>query len=116
VLFYLCGTPLQFASGAATVSLYFTQQEFNNFNAFPGHGADLPTSPLDTNKRANIRIFQYHGFSATGLPGSYTGTGVEIDSADSNIIHVSSPPVLYCFFRLLALFILFCTNRFVPLY
>ncbi len=78
------------STATAFVSLYFTQEEFNNYNSFIGHGADLPTSSLDTIKRANIRIFQYHGFSATSLPGSYPGGSVEIDPVDSNIIWNSS--------------------------
>lgn len=69
----------------ATVTLYFTQQDFNNYNTFPGHGADLPTSSTDIKNISNIRIMQFHGFSATGLPGSYTGTSVEINPADSNV-------------------------------
>ena len=50
------------------------------------HGLDLPSSPLDSSKKANIRITQHHGFSANSLPGSYGGAIVEIDPADSNII------------------------------
>jgi hypothetical protein len=78
--------PDQNASTAtATVSLYFTQGDFDNYNLYPGHGLDFPSGPLDTSKRTNIRIYQYHGFSASSLPGTYPGTGVEIDPADSNI-------------------------------
>jgi hypothetical protein len=70
----------------ATLTLYYTQQDFNNYNAFPGHGPDLPTGPSDLTNKANIRIFQYHGFGAGSLPGSYPGYAVEIDPADSNIV------------------------------
>jgi len=70
----------------AMVTLYFTQQDFDNFNASPTHGLDLPTSPADAAGIANLRVYQYHGFSATSLPGSYSGPAVEIDPADVNIV------------------------------
>lgn len=74
------------ASATATVTLYFTQQEFNNFNAMANHGADLPTAPTDATGIANLRIYQYHGTSTTGLPGSYTGSAVAIDPVDTKIV------------------------------
>ena len=74
------------ASTTATVTLYFTQQEFNNFNAMTNHGADLPTAPTDATGIANLRIYQYHGTSTTWLPGSYTGSAVVIDPIDTKII------------------------------
>jgi len=74
------------ANATANVKLYFTQQEFDNFNAFPAHGLDLPTGPADVAGIANLRVYQYHGFSTTSLPGSYSGNAVEIDPADANIV------------------------------
>jgi len=74
------------ATATATVTLYFIQQDFDNFNAYPGHGANLPTGPTDKTGIANIRVYQYHGFSTTSLPGSYSGPGIEINPTDSNII------------------------------
>jgi hypothetical protein len=74
------------ASATATITLYFTQQDFDNFNATAGHGANLPASPTDAAAKANLRIFQYHGTSTTGTPGSYTGSAVTIDPDDNNII------------------------------
>jgi hypothetical protein len=50
------------------------------------HGLDLPTSPADAAGIANLRVYQYHGFSTTSLPGSYSGNAVEIDPADANIV------------------------------
>lgn len=73
-------------TSTATVTLYFMQQEFDNFNAFPGHGVDLPTNPSDNGGIANLRIYQYHGFSGTSVPGSYSGFGIEINPTDANII------------------------------
>jgi Leucine-rich repeat (LRR) protein len=74
------------ANAQATVTLYFTQQEFDNFNAYPGHGLSLPTGPSDISGKANLRVYQFHGFSATSLPGTYSGNAVEINPADGNII------------------------------
>ncbi|MDN3656648.1 T9SS type A sorting domain-containing protein [Ferruginibacter paludis] len=74
------------ANAQATVTLYFTQQEFDNFNAYPGHGLSLPTGPSDAAGKANLRVYQFHGFSATSLPGTYSGNAVEINPADGNIV------------------------------
>jgi FG-GAP-like repeat/IPT/TIG domain/Secretion system C-terminal sorting domain/FG-GAP repeat len=74
------------AHSTATITLFFLQSEFDNFNAFPSHGPDLPTNPTDTAGIANLRIYQYHGLSATNLPGGYSGPGIEINPDDSNII------------------------------
>ena len=74
------------ATATATITLYYTQEEFNNYNAYPIHGSDLPTGPADNANKANLRIYQYHGFSATGLPGSYSGSGVAINPDDNNIV------------------------------
>jgi hypothetical protein len=73
------------ATATAHIKLYFIQPDFDNFNAFPGHGADLPTGPNDNAGKANLRIYQNHGFSATGTPGSYSGSTVVINPDDGNI-------------------------------
>jgi hypothetical protein len=41
------------ATSTATITLYFTQQEFDNYNAHPAHGTDLPGSPTDNNYQNN---------------------------------------------------------------
>jgi hypothetical protein len=74
------------STATARVSLYFTQNDFNIYNGTSGHGLDLPKGPGDAAGIANLRVFQYHGFSATGQPGSYSGNGLEIDPADADII------------------------------
>lgn len=81
------------ASGAATatgrVTLYFTQAEFNDFNAAPGSTANLPTGPSDAAGKANVRFSKFAGASnnpATGTPGTYTGAGSLIDPVDSDIV------------------------------
>lgn len=73
------------ATSTAHLKLYFTQADFDNFNAFPGHGADLPAGPSDNTGKANLRIYQNHGFSTTGTPGSYSGSTVVINPDDGNI-------------------------------
>jgi hypothetical protein len=74
------------ATSTATVTLYFTQEDFDNFNAHPAHGPDLPVNPTDNAGKANLRVHQYHGFSATGIPGTYSGPAEIIDPADNNIV------------------------------
>jgi hypothetical protein len=74
-------------TATATITLYFTQAEFNAFNAAPGSTADLPTGPSDNVGKANLRIGKYSGSSnnGSGLPGSYTSTNIVIDPSDANI-------------------------------
>jgi hypothetical protein len=74
-------------TATATVTLYFSQAEFDAFNAAPNSVADLPTGPLDNVGKANLRIGKFSGSSnnGSGLPGSYTGTDIVIDPADANI-------------------------------
>ena len=73
------------SGSTATVTLYFFQSDFDSFNASPGHGADLPKNPTDSAGIAALRIFQYHGFSATGDPASYSTPQIVINPIDSNI-------------------------------
>jgi hypothetical protein len=73
------------STATAHIKLYFTQADFDNFNAFPGHGADLPTGPSDNAGKANLRIYQHHGFSTTSTPGSYSGGVVIINPGAGSI-------------------------------
>lgn len=74
------------ATATATITLYYTQAEFDNFNAYPNHGPDLPKNANDAAGKANVRIYQYHGFSTSSTPGTYTGQGLEIDPDDAKIV------------------------------
>lgn len=74
------------ATSTATITLFFSQQDFDNYNAHPNHGGDLPKNPTDSAGIANLRVQQQHGFSTTGVPGSYSGNAVVIDPSDSNIV------------------------------
>ena len=73
-------------TSTATVTLYYNQQDFDNYNALAAHGDDLPTGGSDTADKAHILIFQYHGTSATRQPGSYSGSSQLINPDDSKIV------------------------------
>jgi hypothetical protein len=78
------------STATARVTLYFQQQDFDNFNATRGHGPDLPTGPADSTGIANIRIFQFHGTSSSHLPGAYDGGGsIIVDPDDKDIVWVA---------------------------
>ncbi len=73
------------ATATATLTLYFTQAEFTALNNFVNEIL-LPTDGNDAaNRKANIRIYQFHGNGTA--PGNYTGTSETIDPADNNIIY-----------------------------
>lgn len=76
------------ATATGTVTLYFTQAEFDNFNAHPGSTLDLPTGPSDAAGKANLRIGKYGGTSGdgSGLPASYTGGVQVLDPDDTDIV------------------------------
>lgn len=75
------------STATARVTLYFQQHDFDNFNAVPGHGPQLPTGPADSAGIANIRIYQFHGTSSSHLPGTYNGSSsVIIDPDDKDIV------------------------------
>jgi len=74
------------ATSTATITLYYTQQDFDNYNALAAHGDSLPSGPTDTIDKAHIRLLQYHGTSSTHTPGSYSGSNQIIDPHDNKII------------------------------
>jgi len=76
------------ATATGTVTLYFTQAEFNAFNTAIGGGPQLPTGPSDITGKANLRVGKYAGQTnnGTGLPASYTGQRTVIDPVDANIV------------------------------
>ncbi|GAA4438953.1 hypothetical protein GCM10023091_20410 [Ravibacter arvi] len=70
-------------SGSARITLYFTQEEFDNFSAQLPDGP-LPANPTDGAKKRNLRIFQYEG--AAGIkPGDYNGEPVTIVPHEDDI-------------------------------
>jgi Leucine rich repeat/Secretion system C-terminal sorting domain len=68
------------AAAEALVTLYFTQEDFDNFNNFvTAHQLALPLLPTGGVDNGNIRIIQRHGaFSGSAEPGNYAGTTVYI--------------------------------------
>ncbi len=68
------------------VTLYFTQQEFDDFNAI--NSIDFPTSPTDNAGKANVLIEKRGGISnnGSGLPTTYSGAITNINPIDSDII------------------------------
>ena len=74
------------ATATARITIYFTQQDFDNYNAAATGFLKLPVSPLDSMGKSNIRIEQDHGTSLTSVPGSYNGATVSIDPDDNDIV------------------------------
>jgi hypothetical protein len=77
------------AGTTGTITLYFTQADFNSYNTFNASTLDnLPTAAGDATGKANLRITKYAGSSSdfTGLPASYTNGSEIIDPADANIV------------------------------
>ncbi len=68
------------------VTLYFTQQEFDDFNAV--NTIDFPTSPSDNAGIANVLIEKRGGISSnnSGLPNTYSGAITTINPTDSDVI------------------------------
>ena len=78
-------TPVTNAANAtATVTLYYTQAEFDDYNLVRGINPALPATSSDATGIANVLITQYHG--AGTAPGNYTGAAVLINPDDNNII------------------------------
>lgn len=75
-------------AGTATgrVTLYFTQAEFDAFNAVSG--VDLPANPSDAAGKANLRVVKFPGTSSngSGLPTTYSGSPSLINPADADIV------------------------------
>jgi hypothetical protein len=67
-------------AGNATgiITLYFTQADFDDFNAFPDHGSDLPKAPDDEKGKSNFAIYKFSGTSSdgSGLPETYQQPGI----------------------------------------
>jgi predicted outer membrane repeat protein len=68
-------TPSSNANTAmATVTLYFTQADFDDYNTNRGSYPSLPVDSTDAlNYKSNLRVTQQHGTSATGAPGTFSG-------------------------------------------
>ncbi len=76
------------ATSTGTVTLYFNQQEFLDFNANPAKTADFPINPTDLQGIANLRILKISGSSSdnSGLVNTYSGTQLVINPDDDKIV------------------------------
>jgi hypothetical protein len=72
------------STATATITLYYTQADFDNYNAVRGNLPGLPTGPSDALGISNIRITQFHGQGTS--PGTFLGTSGEINPPDNNIV------------------------------
>jgi predicted outer membrane repeat protein len=72
------------ATATAKVTLFVLQSEFDALNAFSN--VKLPTGPGDAAGIANLNVIQFHGISATGTPGTYSGGTAVIDPNDADIV------------------------------
>jgi hypothetical protein len=82
-------TPATNAStSTGKVTLYFSQQEFDDYNNDPGSTTNLPVSASDAAGIANLIVRKYDGTSpdGSGLPESYTGSSTEINPVDADIV------------------------------
>ena len=80
------------STATATVTLYFTNQEFVDYNTINGGvWPKLPTAVLGNADpaTANVRVTQFHGTPTGGLPtttpGNYTGTRILINPTAANV-------------------------------
>ncbi len=75
------------ATTTGRVTLYFTQEEFDEFNAVPANINKLPTGPFNRVSVGNLRIEKRGGVSAdgSGSPASYSGAVETIDPADDDV-------------------------------
>lgn len=84
-------TPVNNAQAAtATITLYFTNQDFSDFNTQSAVKLPLSTdNPTNiAARKANLRIGKLSGTSSdgSGLPSTYTGAKLAINPDDANII------------------------------
>ena len=82
---------LNASTATSTVTLYFTQAEFDTYNSNNGLYPDLPVNSGDALGKYHLRITQYHGTHTTtpSSPGNYTGNagaGVVINPGAANVV------------------------------
>ena len=72
------------ATATGTITLTFTQAEFDAYNTARGSLPALPTGTADATGINNLIVTQYHGTGTA--PGNYGGGTVLIDPANANIV------------------------------
>ena len=77
---------INISTATAKVTLYFTQAEFDDFNAV--NSLKLPVSPTDASGISRLLIEKRSGITndGTGSPGSYTGSIQNIDPLDALVL------------------------------
>ena len=82
-------------TSTATVTLYFTQEDFDHYNSNVYNNVFLPTGPTDNVRKSLIRIAKFSGSSAngTGLPASYTGAVEYLNPDDNQVVWNTSAGV-----------------------
>ncbi|WP_290798294.1 FG-GAP-like repeat-containing protein [Flavihumibacter sp. UBA7668] len=75
------------STAKATVTLYFKQEDFTEFNAYKPDDLNLPTGPNDAIGKANLRVYKYGGHSVgSNHPADYADAGIEINPDDNKIV------------------------------
>jgi hypothetical protein len=76
-------------TATSTITLYFTQAEFNAYNSAVGAGgAALPSNSGDATGIANLKVTQFnHGGVGTGFATYPAGSGLMIDPVDASITY-----------------------------
>lgn len=73
------------AEASAKVTLYFSQSEFDNYNAT--NTVKLPTSPTDEAGKANVLVDKFRGVSSdnSGTSASYSGGHTTLQPGANNV-------------------------------
>ena len=72
------------STSTATVTLYFTQADFDAYNVAAAGNPLLPTEPSDATGISHLVISQFHGTGTT--PDTYVGASLQIDPDVSNVV------------------------------
>lgn len=74
-------------TSTGTITLYFSQAEFEAFNSHTSSLLDLPVNPSDATGKNNLRVYKFGGtsYDGSGLPYTYTGQPEIIDPTDASI-------------------------------
>ncbi|WP_276482763.1 FG-GAP-like repeat-containing protein [Paraflavitalea pollutisoli] len=70
----------------ATVTFYFTQDEFDQYNDHPNRSASLPDSASDDAGKANLRIYQYIPTTGAKAGEVLADSVIVINPDDANIV------------------------------
>jgi hypothetical protein len=76
------------ANATGRLTLYFTQEEFDDFNDHSGSLLNFPGNGSDAAGKSHLRIGKFSGISSTGtgLPDSYDDDAVIINPDDDDIV------------------------------